>query len=756
MKLVVLALAAGTAYAECPNACSGHGTCGTFDECICYPNWQEADCSGRTCPFVPAHVDTPKGDLDGSADALSGTGTTVVDGSTVYPHGTTEQYPLMVDSANNVLTNTGHAYAECGNKGICDRKSGECDCFPGYAGAGCQKAACGDATCSGHGVCMSAQDLAAADHGNVYNLWDSEVTMGCKCEPGYSGPTCESKMCKHGLDPLYIDDDYMTIRAPTARVLLQYVNTTDSRADGAASAEARDDLGNADADGKEVTGLSITGTYAIKFYDAFGEDYQTDPLAATAGCSEITAALESMANDVVPSGSVVCSEIKAGAGVDVNSRNKVEYDLTFTENLGDLKPIEINANLDGTRSSVYAIGHQGADNKVKFDVDVKVLANAEGISGENIDYFPTMCDGVTFQAEAGKKGEVSVGGVGVPTAGSLTAAEEKLLKACLGDADGDASNNLEVYNWDYGTANTTFHPHIVKIVKTPSARTSMSSSSSSHGSVVDDYDAGKYYLAYYGTPGTSNEPAQFMFAGLPPTGADLSIFTTDGTATLLGNATEGAQGAGGGGETAADHEPRNQALTARFAKYGTTVYTSTDVSCDTANSGAKKHHLNACLDKGDKVFLFDAPVGPDSTKASLESASAFTADTGNMYTVVKVGTSAPSASTPTTEDRYYFVVDKAINWDGSSTLARKDFGIGGGPTGWTLGPISQGQFDGMAAPGDQAIGTVPVVKFSPGATSYEFVQQCSGRGLCNGDDGLCECFTGYTSDNCDQQSALAV
>ena len=207
-------------------ACSGHGTCGTFDECICYPNWQEADCSGRTCPFVPAHVDTPKGDLDGSADALSGTGTTVIAGSTVYPHGTTEQYPLMVDSAGGSLTNTGHAYAECGNKGICDRKSGECDCFPGYSGAGCQKAACGDATCSGHGVCMSAQDLAAADHGNVYNLWDSEVTMGCKCEPGYSGPTCESKMCKHGLDPLYIDDDYMTIRAPTARVLLQYVNVT--------------------------------------------------------------------------------------------------------------------------------------------------------------------------------------------------------------------------------------------------------------------------------------------------------------------------------------------------------------------------------------------------------------------------------------------------------------------------------------------------------------------------------------------------
>ena len=58
--------------------------------------------------------------------------------------------------------------------------------------------------------------------------------------------------------------------------------------------------------------------------------------------------------------------------------------------------------------------------------------------------------------------------------------------------------------------------------------------------------------------------------------------------------------------------------------------------------------------------------------------------------------------------------------------------------------------------GTQKVGIHSIVKFEPGPTSYEFVQQCSGRGLCNGDDGLCECFTGYTSDNCDQQSALAV
>merc|ERR1712224_765853 len=67
--------------------------------------------------------------------------------------------------------------------------------------------------------------------------------------------------------------------------------------------------------------------------------------------------------------------------------------------------------------------------------------------------------------------------------------------------------------------------------------------------------------------------------------------------------------------------------------------------------------------------------------------------------------------------------------------------------------MDEGDTSGARA-GTQLVGIHSIVKFEPGPTSYEFVQQCSGRGLCNGDDGLCECFTGYTSDNCDQQSAL--
>jgi len=85
------------------------------------------------------------------------------------------------------------------------------------------------------------------------------------------------------------------------------------------------------------------------------------------------------------------------------------------------------------------------------------------------------------------------------------------------------------------------------------------------------------------------------------------------------------------------------------------------------------------------------------------------------------------------EDRYRITVDKNINWDGS-TISNPDFRDDTSTTGY-----------------------VQIVKFTPATTgTFTYVSQCSNRGLCNGDDALCECFKGYTNDNCDTQSSLAV
>merc|ERR1719324_442830 len=120
-RLAVLALVATTAYAACPNNCAGHGTCGNDDICTCYQDWltgdvDGGDCSQRRCPFDHAWVDNP------------------------------------------TASNTAHALKECSGKGICDRKTGECECFDGYWGKACRRAQCPN-DCSGHGTCEYMKEL---------------------------------------------------------------------------------------------------------------------------------------------------------------------------------------------------------------------------------------------------------------------------------------------------------------------------------------------------------------------------------------------------------------------------------------------------------------------------------------------------------------------------------------------------------------------------------------------------------------------
>jgi hypothetical protein len=193
-----------------------------------------------------------------------------------------------------------------------------------------------------------------------------------------------------------------------------------------------------------------------------------------------------------------------------------------------------------------------------------------------------------------------------------------------------------------------------------------------------------------------------------------------------------------------NHWQDDELVTAMFEPYSNVLYTSYDTACETAF-----HAVEPCLDKGDMLFVIDSNYyagefhkgtvqRPDGVKLLSSTAATYgspaTHESGNIYTIKKIYKEDPTVDTFKVEDRYRIVVDKNIPFDGSYTTSFT--------ANLTFHPTTNR-------------GIVNIFKFSPATTgNYDFVASCSNRGTC--DEGTCECFKGYTNDNCDVQSSLAV
>jgi len=275
-------------------------------------------------------------------------------------------------------------------------------------------------------------------------------------------------------------------------------------------------------------------------------------------------------------------------------------------------------------------------------------------------------------------------------------------------------------------------PHAVKLVK---------------DSPADDMDGGKFALIWW----SPKDELFYVATKQSDTESSYVIYTTDGVAERV-YVDQNQDSSYNVTETAA---------TARFDQFSNTLYMSIDVACET-----QTNNIEPCLEKGDLIFITDANWGQDlntqQNKAffgadTVVDFAAGYADTTDLYTITKIWTAEETADTAVMctaakssewsctvgdlysgsyENKFRITVDKSINWDGS-TLANPS----------TDSSVTT----------DSVYGYVQLLKFTPASTgNYEYVSMCSNRGLCNSDDGLCECFKGYTNDNCDTQSSLAV
>jgi len=281
MKGALLFLLPFAAKAACPNSCSGHGTCGQYDSCTCYDNWVGPDCSKRQCMSGTSWVTTSRGDINFDGDVFDATvhnTDAFFDKTSVEfvrdqhsPGGTWESWPSIFNKAGK---DEGHFYMECSNRGLCNRDSGECECFGGYTGEACRRTVCPN-DCSGHGTCQTVNQQVGA---LTYTLWDGDMSRSCVCDPGFGGPACGEKLCPRGDDPLTTDQI-----VETQWVEIFSDNDADLNTDG-----------------------PMKGTFTLMYTDYYGETWSTADISIDSAAGSLTvlasaaeAALEGIPNMIL-------------------------------------------------------------------------------------------------------------------------------------------------------------------------------------------------------------------------------------------------------------------------------------------------------------------------------------------------------------------------------------------------------------------------------------------------------------------------
>ena len=759
---------------ECMNACTGHGKCTMWDMCMCARNWQGNDCSERTCMFGRAWVDSPKGDLD-SSESISGPLDPVVVNSAPYPYGTSESFPNMVNSDHEQLDQTAHDYAECSNVGNCDRNTGVCDCQPGFEGSACNRMTCPSyldsenaiyyphysGKCSGHGVCRSLKNIAKHDNNHRYNLWDRDQSTACICDPGYFGGDCQQRSCKKDMDPLYLDD------VTTMQYGRYYfpLLTTESGAT----------FSNGVGGGK--------GKFNIIIYDQRDQPYQTTNLDIDCTCADVIAALEGLPHNLVPKATVECQlldifelnpleerpawEFKRMSrytayqdgqdrehifavhptfwlqghetvelGTNTTSKDNVAtagttdkylsgkiFHMEFLGTYGDLKEPEINlfTDPDSKRPTMHVDrGH----------LMTNVWSDGNRVEGTN--HWANHCHDLHVSLDVDSSGYIFLTG--------FNHQEKRTLKRCLGGSDHDESNNGDSSNvdWDHGNEN---FPHMIRLVRT----------------VTDVTDSGFYVPIVYDTTTTGLDDSSdtrdwhILHKSADPTYTDgtfkvlipfegldrikyvdettnqvqYEVYTTKGVLQRVGNQTEVA-----------------------FDFASKTIYTTNveegveydgNVACRLEGQGGQYNQqydqYTACISKGDYFFMFDynnlnynpmhlnlhRAVSVYSDDDNSRGTHISTMDVHSGYAAeYKVGKHASKLAKYKT---HMIISDIATNW--------------------------AQEVDGAAV--------FNLYKFFPHFEStYNYVAECSNRGLCNNFEGLCECFPGYTGDACSDQDTLTL
>lgn len=364
-------LSSASARGGCDNNCNGHGDCGDQGECQCWDNWGSGedaatvsgDCRDRVCAYSWAWAEGP--------------------------------------------TKLGHdmQYSECGGKGMCNRETGDCECFVGYEGLGCARSSCPN-DCNGHGRCqfiehfgfgVSANSYSAAMGDSVdifqqddpykfkYRGWDAGKTRACVCDPQYTDIDCSKRMCPFGND---VEDGRANMNS-AAKSQTQMIKFTPYRASKGYSDDP------ARFSGK---------TFALKFTTKMNETYTTNPIVylkervnnVNGDCHDLTLDIEA-ALQALPGGCI--DQVKVSSDCEGENGQSAPYfthfNITFTGSRvqGEQRLMEVLVNEQGAGCTPVISGLElKVDSTIVTELVSSDLNSWECGNRGSCDYDTGVCD----------------------------------------------------------------------------------------------------------------------------------------------------------------------------------------------------------------------------------------------------------------------------------------------------------------------------------------------------------------------------
>jgi len=239
-------------------------------------------------------------------------------------------------------------YTECSSRGTCDYATGECKCFDGFEGRGCRRTTCPNG-CSGHGRCLDNYDVNP-DQYMSYNypndqMWDQMRTQSCKCDRGYTGYDCNSRICPFGDDPTSDCGENsagdVQLIITTSRVLTPGFGDD---ADGDASTPC-------DEVESDCVDKANERYFTLTFTDMFGGRFTTRPILDRAAacavvggvatpCPEIQYALMDLPNFAIPEVEVDTLPLEVNDAGDTKTTSLYTVQFTDSSNSGKQNTLE--------------------------------------------------------------------------------------------------------------------------------------------------------------------------------------------------------------------------------------------------------------------------------------------------------------------------------------------------------------------------------------------------------------------------------